>query len=182
MIVLILEWSWCSRTTLSVGSTACSALQHDQHYRIKGTQPWRINPGTVTRSCWLKSLWFLNINPEDMEKRPSLHFFAISPEGKKDFCVSFNFMSVCFLVIEYVTQPWQCFASSLFGMCMQFSNHGCCFTPPKQEISEITMTSTDIHVFPVDLPGSFIFFLCKCFYRRIIYFEHLMLSFIILWA
>ena len=77
---------------------------------------------------------------------------------KKDFCVSFDFMSVCSPVIKYVTQPWRWFASSLFGMCMPFSNHGCCFTPPKQEISEITMSSTDIHVFPVDLPGSFFFF------------------------
>ena len=83
MIVLILEWSQCSRTTLSVGSTACSAMQHDQHYRTVETQPWRINPGTVTRSCWLKSLWFLNINPEDTKKRPSLHFFAISLEKKR---------------------------------------------------------------------------------------------------
>ena len=124
----------------------------------------------------------LKHQPRGHGKETKSPFLCNKSGGKMDFCVSFNFMSVCFLVIEYVTQPWQCFASSLFGMCMQFSNHGCCFTPPKQEISEITMTSTDIHVFPVDLPGSFIFFLCKCFYRRIIYFEHLMLSFIILWA
>lgn len=49
----------------------------------------------------------LKHQPRGHEKETKSPFLCNKSGEKKDFCVSFDFMSVCFPVIKYVTQPWQ---------------------------------------------------------------------------
>lgn len=50
----------------------------------------------------------------------------------------------------------------------------------RHEVSKIIMSSIDIH--PVTFSESFTYFLNKSFYRKVFYFDPLILSFIILWV
>lgn len=57
---------------------------------------------------------------------------------------------------------------------------GVALPAPRDEISEVTMSS--IGIFSFDVPELFNFFFSESFYRKIIYFDNLLLSFVILWA
>lgn len=180
MIVLILDWSQCSRPPLSVGSTSRSALQHDQHYTAWGVTAMKNQSRNFDKILLAVILAVLKHQPGVHEKESKYPFLFSKSGKKKDLGVCFDVMAAWSPVIKYVTQPRRWFANSPFGMCMQLSNHGCSFIRP--EARDFWNYCGLYWCISSWFPSIIRFFLCECFYSKIIYFEHLILSLITLWT
>lgn len=127
MIVLILEWSQCSNTPLSAGSTSCSALQHDQHYTARGVIAMKNQSRNFDKSLLAEIIAILKHQPRVHEKESKSPFLFNKSERKGPQRLLW-FYGAMLSRYQIRHSSWKVICQLTTGTPMRFSYHGYCFT------------------------------------------------------